>query len=214
MVKYCNLMQEIKIRDQSMAELSSSPIPAQIAYESCYLQLRMICELIAIGCLVVHGDIPAITKKLKKSWDHDFVIKRLSEIHPDFYPHPKEPILGDRYNLRDVTEDILTKSELLALYGKSGDRLHRGTAENALSKLNPNNVSFVQIQAWRTKIVRLLQHHWITLYNSPDRVGVQMNAPGQSPSWNYWGKVENLSEIDPEIQKRLGLKRSAPPDDT
>jgi|SRR5882724_2304781 len=55
--------------------------------EFCYLQLRMLCELIAVGCLVVHGDVEG-TKGLCKVWAADKVMKRLEKLHPDFYPHP------------------------------------------------------------------------------------------------------------------------------
>jgi len=60
---YCELMQEIKIRDRGIYELSTAKVPAQISYESCYLQLRIICELIAIASLVIHGDIAATSGK-------------------------------------------------------------------------------------------------------------------------------------------------------
>jgi len=93
MTLYTAMMGEIKIRINSILELRRAghfvPIPAQVLYESSYLQLRYICELIAMGCLVVHGDIPATkTKHMQKAYAADEIIKRLSEIHPNFYPHP------------------------------------------------------------------------------------------------------------------------------
>jgi len=194
MAFYCELMQEIKIRDQGIAELSHAPVPAQIAYESAYLQLRMICELIAIACLVVHGDIPATTQKMKKTWEADQIIKRLSEIHPESYPHPVMPNKDDKFRLVAVDSGFLQKSELLHLYGRCGDKLHRGTVKNARHRISPRNVTFTQIQAWREKITRLLQHHWIVLFDSVDQIGVQMGDLGHSPAWNYWKKVEPLPE--------------------
>jgi hypothetical protein len=184
---YCELMQEIKIRQHGITQLVTAPAaPAQIIYESSYLQLRIICELIAISCLVIHGDIPATTKKLKTAWSVDQIIKRLSEIHPDFYPHPVSTTPGDKFKLLPVTSDVLTKSELLALYGKCGDRIHRGTVKNVRHHISPNNVSFSQIGVWQRKIVQLLQHHWIKLYDSKDQIGVQMNELKKNPIWNYW----------------------------
>jgi hypothetical protein len=56
---YCGLMEEIKIRQQVISTILERKLslPVRVAHELCYLQLRMICELIAIGCLVAHGDI-------------------------------------------------------------------------------------------------------------------------------------------------------------
>jgi hypothetical protein len=197
MTYYCELMQEIKIRDQSISDLSGAHIPAQVAYESAYLQLRMICELISIACLVIHGDIPATTQKLKKSWSADEIIKRLSEIHADFYPNPVYTPPDNKFQMVAVTEGFLEKSELLLLYGKCGDRLHRGTAKNARNRITPHNVSFVQVQRWRERITKLLSHHWITLYGSSDKIGVQMGNLMQQPFWNYWAPV-NPPETPPQ----------------
>jgi hypothetical protein len=41
--------------------------------------------LIALGCLTAHGDLQ--TGKLKDEYKADKIIKRLQQLHPDFYPH-------------------------------------------------------------------------------------------------------------------------------
>jgi hypothetical protein len=120
---YCALMQEIKIRDQGISELSAANTPAQIAYESAYLQLRMICELIALACLIIHGDIPATTRKMKETWEADKILKRLTEIHPNFYPHPVNAAPGDKFTIQNITSECLSKSELISLYGKCGHNI-------------------------------------------------------------------------------------------
>jgi hypothetical protein len=189
MTFYCNLMQEIKIRDNSIGELSRSLIPAQIVYESSYLQLRMICELIALACLVAHGDIPAVaTKKMQKILEADQIIRRLSDIHPDFYPRPMQESAGDTHKLLDVTDGFLTKENLIHLYTLAGGRLHRGPLKDARIKFNPNKVSLAQVQRWRNRIVKLLQHHWIKLHDCDDQIGVQMRELRQIPAWTYWGR--------------------------
>lgn len=57
---YADLMNEVKVRiaaiDAGTGGLLGA-LPAPIVQEHCYLQLRMCCELIALGCLVAHGDI-------------------------------------------------------------------------------------------------------------------------------------------------------------
>ena len=186
---YCELMSEIKMREQGISLMvDTSNLLAQTVYENCYLQLRMICELIAISCLVVHGDIPATkTKKMKKTWQADQIMGRLSEIHADFYPKPVQAEPMDKYKIAPIKAEYLSKRALIILYGKCGDRLHRGTIKNVRHRVNPQNVSYNQIHQWRNKIVNLLQHHWIKLHDSDDQIGVQMNVLGEAPVWNYWG---------------------------
>lgn len=55
---YANIMQEIKIRIAAVdAEtMNQLPVVPPLVKEFCYLQFRMICEPIAVGCLVAHGD--------------------------------------------------------------------------------------------------------------------------------------------------------------
>jgi hypothetical protein len=188
---YCELMAEIKMREHAISLMTkSNGLLAQMVYESCYLQLRMMCELIAISCLVVHGDIPATkTKKMKKTWQADQIMSRLSEIHADFYPRPVKADESDKFKIGDVKAGYLSKRDLVVLYGKCGDRLHRGTIKDVRHRISQQNASFSQIQQWRSKIINLLQHHWIKLHDSEDQIGVQMNSFGQSPMWNYWGRM-------------------------
>jgi hypothetical protein len=67
---YANLMEEVKLRihciDRAVngTNLLSRPIVRKL----CYGQLGLLCELIALSCLVAHGDIPATcSKKLGKN---------------------------------------------------------------------------------------------------------------------------------------------------
>lgn len=188
MAFYGELMTEIKVRTVSILSLPhTDSVPAQIVYESSYLQLRMICELIAIACLVVHGDIPATkSRKMMDTWQADKIMNRLSEIHGDFYPRPVKAQVDDKFKIDSVTEGFLTKADLVLLYNKCGDRLHRGTVKNARYRVNPQNVTFDQIKMWHEKIVHLLQHHWIKVFGSDDQIGIQMNEVGEPVSWNYW----------------------------
>jgi hypothetical protein len=56
---YTSVMEEAKFRALSVNTLTGSQIglPVSLLREFCFLQLRMLCELIALGCLVAHGDI-------------------------------------------------------------------------------------------------------------------------------------------------------------
>src|ERR1700689_5024190 len=86
-------MHEIKQRtviigDACLGKYAPSLLPVA-ALELCYLQLRMICELIALSSLLAHGDIEAVsTRKTLTRYEADWILDRLFAIHPDFYPQP------------------------------------------------------------------------------------------------------------------------------
>ncbi len=53
---YAAIMEEAKLRALSINMFSGAgyAIPLPLKRECCFLQLRMLCELIALGCLVAH----------------------------------------------------------------------------------------------------------------------------------------------------------------
>ena len=88
---YAAIMDEVKIRldDINMLIGNRGGLAGHVVAESCYLQLRMCCELIALGCLVAHGDIEATKSKgLQKVYSAEKIIQVLAKLHPDFYPEP------------------------------------------------------------------------------------------------------------------------------
>ena len=84
---YVLLMEELERRRNIIADVLASKInlPQGIAIELCYLQLRMICELIALGCLAAHGDIPATRSgKMRKAYAPNTILAELEQIPLDF----------------------------------------------------------------------------------------------------------------------------------
>lgn len=164
---YRNLMVEVRFRIDAIDSILTGNLRlrARIAEESAYLQLRIICEIIAIGCLIIHGDLSAKTANLRKTWQADRILKVLADMHPKFFPEAleSEDLATDPAEWVAKTEGFLTRKELIALYTKhSGGKLHRGTV-HALSNDAPPN--FEEIRGWRNKIVGLLNRHTII---SPD----------------------------------------------
>jgi hypothetical protein len=117
----------------------------------------MICELIALGCLLIHGDIPATrTKKMQKAYAADWIIGRLEELHPSFYPLPGKQVLDDERKVIEVrpnTRPHLTKAELLKLYAHCGSVLHRGTLKSILS-FDQKPMDLVQVAKWAAAVRR------------------------------------------------------------
>jgi hypothetical protein len=181
--RYRALIEEIKWRSQIIETAHTLPLPRPgAAIEVSYLQLRMVCEVIAVGCLLVHGDVPASrTKLLKRQYKADAIIKVLESIHPDFYPTSgqiKYDLSNQPWHFVEttVTGHILTKDDLRSLYHEAGDFLHRG----ALTFVLPAKIRKVRletIQGWLMKIRNLLHNHRIQLIGGEQELWIDMHGP-------------------------------------
>lgn len=171
-VAYADLMEEVKARLASIeaALRGDCRLSPPFVEDFCYLQLRMIGEVIAVACLLAHGDIPAAQKStLRKSWDADRIIKTLAGLHPDFFPYPVKrrqiPVSDDLprggIHLDDVPPGYLTKDEMIEFLGKVGNRLHRGSLKRVLANLYTIQNNYPDIVKWHGKIVLLLNEHRI-----------------------------------------------------
>lgn len=136
---YARLMEEIKRRQFVIKRVLNQTIsiPQMAAFEFCYLQLRKICEVFALGCLAAHGDIPAVRSKLQSTYNADQIMKQLTRIHSRFYPVPSKQTVDQvtqrPIEVTPITAGFLTKDELLTLYGQCGNYLHRGTIRLSVS---------------------------------------------------------------------------------
>jgi hypothetical protein len=164
---WADLLEEAKGRIASIdAAISGScGLPAPLVLEYSYLQIRMLCELIALGCLIAHGDIAAThTVTLQTAWAADKIIWRLGKLHPNFYPHPIRLSVSPQHVHFDRLESgFLTKGELLNLYNKKcGDKLHRSSLKDLLATTQQTQTpNFADIVYWRNKIALLLNQHHI-----------------------------------------------------
>jgi hypothetical protein len=183
-------MAEVKERINLVIELFTGkfPLPEQMAFELCYLQLRMVCELIALGCLAVHGDSPGTrTARIRTAHQADFILNTLESLHPKFYPvpgllapHPK----GQAFIVSN--EDYMTKEELLALYWRCGDHLHRGTFRTMKAL---KQIDWDTIETSVKKLTSLLKFHRIAFINSEDELWVSVGDPPHSAITNPKGAV-------------------------
>jgi hypothetical protein len=174
---YCSLMDEIKFRISAIKDVIQAKISiaGTIGKDIGYLELRMICELIALSSLIAHGDIKETrSRKFAKKWEADFLISALAKIHPDFYPQPIIPQPGDggvptqamerRRPPLLVTSGFLTASELPKLYHQCGRELHRGSLGDIMARKGKKvEIDYSPIGKWVDRIVRLLNFHRIRL---------------------------------------------------
>jgi hypothetical protein len=166
MNNYALLMEEVKQRIGWLNAILSGKIelPNAALQEFGFLQLRIICELIALACLTAHEDIPATrTKRLLEEWNATNILKRLEQLHPDFYPKPVSirDIGPGRKHFDDITSGFLSKAELISLYARCSDLIHRGSVSKLLIPKSPWPLDKTEMTNWAQKIATLLRDHFI-----------------------------------------------------
>jgi hypothetical protein len=159
-------MEEVKVRLEAIESALSGAtnLSPPFIQDFCYLELRLIAELIALACLLAHGDIPAAQSSvLRGSWDADKIIKTLTNIHPEFFPYPvkREHLSDGSVHMNDVASGYLTRDEMLEFLGRIGNKLHRGSLKNMLKNRHTVQNNFPDIVKWHDKIVLLLNEHRI-----------------------------------------------------
>ncbi|HVZ04355.1 hypothetical protein [Hyphomicrobium sp.] len=191
---YASLMEEVKLRlDCTSAALNGrTGFPNPIVREFCYLQLRMLCELIALGCLVAHGDIASLqSHRTGRAYSAEEILARLSELRPHFYPIACKQTriqVGSsfEFELNILHPQPLPKEDLLSLYGKTHKFLHRGNIKKLLSSATSIDmeINLPEISSWGQKIANHLAIQMIaisekkvmlcTLRNADDNHRVQV----------------------------------------
>ncbi len=96
----------------------------------------MVCELIALACLVAHGDLTK-SNRLTKTYQADRIVSELEKLHADFFPKPytmTATISPAGLHLDAVKSGFITKAEFLKLHHEwCGAILHRGSLKNLTS---------------------------------------------------------------------------------
>jgi len=200
---YCSIMDEIKFRLDWIKNVihAKIPISGTIGRDLGYLELRMVCELIALGCLAAHGDIKETRgAKLTRRYEADFLIAAMAKLHPTFYPQPMLRIpnqvpVPDEFGIKfrgppPLTSGFLTQSDLRKLYHTCGEKLHRGNLNDILGRKKIEN-EFSSIGKTVDKIVRLLDYHRIRLIDQKKEIWVEMSGPIGGKA--YAGKVERTT---------------------
>jgi hypothetical protein len=165
--RYTDLMQEIKERLYAIEDVLSGRTSLQgpLAYEFCFLQLRLICECISYACVIAHAYIQELkTPKFQKEWSADSLMKALDSLHKDFYPKPQKMTVTDRVQLEEIVAQYLTKAELKKLNGICGDKLHRGSPEKYTYNPTPERLAADRqtIIDYGNKVFLLMESHLIT----------------------------------------------------
>ncbi len=166
--QYCELMQEVKSRLESIDHLLANPgISSRTQVESICLQLRMLLELVVFSSLVPNKDVWQKSKKeLQSSQDISKKLRELKRLHSNFYPRPLDPEKRSAGGEPvDRADGFLSEDKLIAVYGRLGNILH---AENPMGKETDYPSLIDAVPGWISEVVSLLQCHKVFLYHRPD----------------------------------------------
>src|SRR3990172_7719078 len=164
--RYLPLMHELAIRIDLVAHACEGRLnlTPSYAHEYAYLQFRRMCELIALGCLQLHCDLPlAQTQSVKKEWNAEKIMRLLHRGHPHSFPQSViREATPDGRNLRSNSKpNALTREEFKALYSKCGEVLHRGTIRTLETAGAFDVADYQKVTDWQQKIVDLMNEHFI-----------------------------------------------------
>jgi hypothetical protein len=175
---YLRIMEEIKSRLQLIDLTKSSPLPFGLAREICILQLRHICELIAIGCLagqakltgssaILNEDNPKkIFREIDRTWKHAFP-QSVTLI-------PQE---GGTIVNGNTKPNALTRSEAESMWANSGAFLHRLTVKKFFTPEADEANPWAYVDTQVSKIRDLLTDHIIAIPNPERALLVALYAP-------------------------------------
>jgi hypothetical protein len=177
---YLMLMEEAKIRlDAINITYKNEPLlPPGLVRELCYLQLRFLCEIVALACLAAHGDVTK-SKALRSTYEPGKILKQIELLKAHFYPQPMD---FDKTNgntqMRSRPDRLhLTKKELPKLWARSGAVLHRTPMAKLYAPPKQAPHDFSDVIDWAQKIVGLLNGHWITTMENRRGLYVTLRSP-------------------------------------
>ncbi len=166
--RYLKLMVELTIRIDLVSAATAGKLNLTPPYsrEFCYFQFRRMCEIIALGCLILHGDIPATqSKSARKEWNAEKIMSLLDNLHEHFFPQSiirKINADGAMNIAANSVAGALTKQEFKRLYNECGTVLHRGSISSLELEEPPSEEDYARVYAWAEKIVNLMQEHMVT----------------------------------------------------
>jgi hypothetical protein len=91
-------------------------------------------------------------------------------VHPKFYPRPVSQREGSVFAVVTRDPNPLPQKELLRLYNKCGEVLHRGSLKDLLSELQtPTVIHYPDITELTQKVYDLLADHIVSMLDGNSR---------------------------------------------
>lgn len=204
--KYCILLEEIKLRINSVMEIiderknkeqnlnMEEMIQFHMKTEFICLQIRKILEFIIFGTMVANQEVYKKTySDFKNHWNVKKIMRKIEIINKNYYPIAMS--FGDSklnddginytHELNVLNTEFLTKEEFIKLYDKCSEIIH---SPNPFQ--NNHLINFEKtLEDWMYKIVSLIYIHQIKLVNSKHTWLITLTYPPN-------GKI-NVQLLDP-----------------
>ena len=175
------IRQRLEALRDSLGEIQTNPNHpnAWRNVEFCYLQIRKICECIALSILAAHGGAAEIlTEDLRKEWNAGAIFGRLKSLNPNFMPRSAQFEVSDTGVHHAIPRKVNpTADELILMYNQCGEQLHIGSLKSLIREKQPFLVE--QVMNFNNRVVGWLESHLIFL---PEYDSVLICALRASPS--------------------------------
>lgn len=185
---YCDLMEYIKWRVEAVTKTLSLVragkyyLHNRVAAEFCILQLRMCCELLALGCLAIHTDVPQ-SASLQKQWNAEAIMKRLAHQKPKFFPQAvRDQRATDGVIEHVKVADALSQEAFIKQYNQFGNWLHTGTLENYVHP-DQKVYDFALLEDFVKRLGQLLSAHTYLLNDERTMIRVVMHNVDDGRVW-------------------------------
>lgn len=165
---YIAFMEEIKAR-LAMVELcidacrEKPPVPSAYMHaEFGFLQLRFVCDLVALGALAIHHPY-GLTDELLESWHARRALADLSAINKEGFPRAANVKRGpEGIGIEVEMKPGLTRNGIQRIFDKCGKALHRGKIKHVFEK-RARVYDMDALARWRNSIIELLDSHLMML---------------------------------------------------
>jgi hypothetical protein len=122
----------------------------------------MICEIVAMTCLLCHGDI-AITQdaRFAPKLPIEQLMALFDKLDGKFFPQPLGHTRHDEADSRRPPRmgAAFSKIDLLKLKSRCDSIVHRTDLENPFSRISFDGVHDSELRGWRAKLHYLLDSH-------------------------------------------------------
>ncbi|HEX2764026.1 MAG TPA: hypothetical protein VHM92_09345 [Allosphingosinicella sp.] len=173
---YVHCMLEIKERLTAVNFLLDSPMPALFKQETAYLQLRHICEVIAIACLAGQGDFKT-QRAFTEEYSPPKIFNALRESYPAFFPQPCEirSENGEHHLTANAKPGAYDEAAVTALWNRSSDHLHRASVKKYLSRAFGPPLPLDDIKKHVGGLILLLESHVVSIQAGQQKTLLQVN---------------------------------------
>lgn len=180
MAEYIEIMEEVKDRLKAINTVlrDAELFEPRIAREVCYLQLRMIVELIALSCVVAHDKLTTVElKKLRKEYSAEVILKRMERRHEHFFPRAVrlEKSEGGQGHIAYGLKAGFTAAEMGKLWVRTGQVLHIGS-QNKLRSRKPVDPELADVRAYVERLIDLLSFHAVVTYDESHAMICEMTS--------------------------------------